>query len=280
MSDRSPDDDAVGAELRRLFDDDRLDVRPVAGAGDAIVAGARRRRRRRAAVASGGGTLAVLVLVGGGLALTTLRGGDDQPQPPVAAMPQTTTTTSALGSPSASSASPERSEPTLGESQAPPSPEQQSPQSPPTRSSTSAASTSASVYIDRPMLRPDGYRQLTLGMSYQEAAATGLLGPAESTTPPAENACATYAVTDGTNAIDDVTISRANGIVRFRAADAATPQGIGAGSSLDQLRSAYSDLAVESNGYSASASAGARYSFVVATETVTELQLVARDSDC
>ncbi|MFD2397755.1 hypothetical protein ACFSVJ_14720 [Prauserella oleivorans] len=42
------DDDAVGAELRRLFGDERLDVRPAPDADRAIVSGARRRRRRRA----------------------------------------------------------------------------------------------------------------------------------------------------------------------------------------------------------------------------------------
>ncbi|MFF5989734.1 hypothetical protein [Prauserella flavalba] len=280
MTHWEPDDDALGDELRRLFDDDRLDVRPAAGAGDAIVAGARRRRRRRTVMAAGGGTLAVLALVGGGLALTTLRGGEDHRHPPVAAMPQTTTTSPVASAPSASSPSAERSEPTPGSPQTPPSVEQQPPQSQPVRPSTSTESTSASVLADRPVLGTDGYRQLALGMSYQEAAATGLLGPVETTTPPADNACATYAVTDGANAIEDVTISSANGIVRFRAADAATPEGIGAGSSLDQLRSAYSDLTTEPSGYSTSAGAGARYSFVVSTETVTELQLVALNSDC
>ncbi|MBK1784423.1 hypothetical protein [Prauserella cavernicola] len=274
-------DDRLGAELRRLFGDERLDMNPRADSGKAIVAGAQRRRKRRAAMATGGGTLAVLALVGGTLAVSTLRGGDEPANVPPAAMPQTSPTTSqALSSPSSSvdATQSEAEEPGPSGSAEPPD----APASPPESSWSSASSSPPSMgtkFVD-PTLGPEGYRELSLGMSFGDANSTGLISTTRMMPPSSGTPCSTYRVSDGTDAVSDVTISEANGIVRFRAAEAKTADGIGAGSSLEQLRSTYPDLTTESSGYSASAGANARYSFAVTDETVTDLQLVAVSSDC
>lgn len=273
------DDDTVGDELRKLFGDDRLDVRPAPGADRAIVSGARRRRRRRAAAGAGAGTLAVLGLIGGGLALSGVGQGGAPRDANVAAAPTSPEATGTVSMPSS---------PTGAGSEAPPSSspawttslsERQDP--PPTSSPATSVPEdveSGRVLAAAPVLGPDGYLSLRLGMSYRDATATGLLDPGSG--PPAQEGCASYRLAEGAATISEITISGGDGIVRFRAADAQTPEGIRSGSSLDQLRSAYSDLSGESNGYVASASESARYVFTVAQDTVSQVQLESRDADC
>ncbi|MEO6081494.1 MAG: hypothetical protein ABIQ18_00100 [Umezawaea sp.] len=66
-------------ELRRLFQDQRLDIPVRPGADEALVTGARRVRRRRIALASAGSTFAVAALVAGGIALSGLGGASSMP---------------------------------------------------------------------------------------------------------------------------------------------------------------------------------------------------------
>lgn len=273
------DDDAVGAELRRLFGDERLDVRPAPDADRAIVSGARRRRRRRAAAGAGAGTLVVLGLVGGGLALSGV-GREDVPRDANVAAAPTSTEEPAASSPRAPSS-------TVGGTQAPPPSVETPPtgerkvlpppSSPPVTSPAQRAE-SGEVLAARPVLGPDGYLSLRLGMSYQDATATGLVSPDPG--PPPAQGCAHYQLTEGTATIREITISGDDGIVRFGAGDAQTPEGVGNGSSLDQLRSTYSGLTAESDGYVASASASARYVFTVADDAVSQVQLESLDANC
>jgi len=78
-------------ELRRLFQDDRLEIQVKPGADAAMVTGARRVRRRRVALASAASTLAVATVVAGGVALSGIAGSADLP--PAASSVLTTTTT-------------------------------------------------------------------------------------------------------------------------------------------------------------------------------------------
>lgn len=78
-------------ELRRLFQDDRLEIQVKPGADEAVVTGARRLRRRRVAMASAASTLAVATVVAGGVALSGVAGPTDLP--PAASSVLTTTTT-------------------------------------------------------------------------------------------------------------------------------------------------------------------------------------------
>lgn len=78
-------------ELRRLFQDQRLDIPVKPGADDAVVTGARRVRRRRRALASAGSAFAVAALVAGGVALAGL--GGPTSMPPAGPAPSTVTKT-------------------------------------------------------------------------------------------------------------------------------------------------------------------------------------------
>lgn len=78
-------------ELRRLFQDQRLDIPVRPGADEAVVIGARRVRRKRIALASAGSTFAVAALVAGGIALSGLGGASSMP--PAGPSPSTVTRT-------------------------------------------------------------------------------------------------------------------------------------------------------------------------------------------
>ncbi|HWO64846.1 MAG TPA: hypothetical protein VNO31_32890, partial [Umezawaea sp.] len=78
-------------ELRRLFQDQRLDIPVKPGADHAVVTGARRVRRRRVALASAGSAFAVAALVAGGVALAGL--GGTASMPPAGSTPSTVTRT-------------------------------------------------------------------------------------------------------------------------------------------------------------------------------------------
>jgi len=79
-------------ELRRLFQDQRLDIPVKAGADDAVVTGARRVRRNRRMLASAGSAFAVAALVAGGIALAGL--GSPTSLPPASTSTATTTESS------------------------------------------------------------------------------------------------------------------------------------------------------------------------------------------
>ncbi|PXY31797.1 hypothetical protein [Prauserella muralis] len=278
MTDR---DDQLDAELRRLFDDERLGLLPKPDAAQSVVAGARRIRRRRAAMAGSGGALVVLALVGGGLLLGGQRQPMETPDAHIAAPPAGTGGTSSVTTTAQPTSPPQvRSLPGT-----PPVDSSSESESPATSSRQSTARTTSSLPPDASTLRaapvfgPESYQKLTLGMSYRDAAATGMLAGADQSPPP-ENACSTYRLAEGATAIRDVTISGSAGVVVIRAGEAVTPEGIGAGSSLDQVRAAYPDLASESAGYSASAGANSRYFFTASDDSVTEVQLRASGSSC
>jgi hypothetical protein len=128
------------------------------------------------------------------------------------------------------------------------------------------------------VLGPSGYKKLALGMSYEQAVATGMLAQGKDAAPP-EGACDVYRLAEGHGAIMDVTISGARGIVSFRASGAPTAEGIVAGAPVEQLRATYPDLTAESGGYSATAGGG-RYHFATKGDTVTEVRLDAGDPGC
>lgn len=273
-------EDQLDAELRRLFDDERIGLRPRHDAAETVVAGARRLRRRRTVAAGGGGTLAVLALVGGSLLLGGQRPPAETPDARIAAPPASTGASLASTSAEVTSQPEQMSPP--GSAPEKTSSQRAEPRTSSSRESTEQAASSAlpeaSALLAAPTLGPQGYHQLTLGMSYRDAEATGMLaGPVKA---PPEDACSTYQLAEGTVAVHDVTISGTAGVVMFRAAEAVTPEGIGAGSSLERLRATYSDLTAESTGYSATAGPAARYFFTASDDSVTEVQLRAADWPC
>ncbi|MFD4251832.1 hypothetical protein [Amycolatopsis thermoflava] len=263
-------DDELGDELRRLFDDDRLAIRPAPGAESAIVRGARRRRRRRTAVAASGGVLTAALLITAGLVATRQDPGVHQAAQPTTAAP--TTTSEAPGPVVVPPSFPEL--PT--QPSAPSSTTTVLPAPPPAGTSTRSPSSSSRTTV-RPepaavVLGPTGYGPLRLGMSFDEAKATGLL--ADAGTAPAE--CTTYRLTEGTANVASVAISPTGGVVVFTATGARTPEKVGAGSTVAELRTAYPDLTAGAGNYSAAAGSGANYTFYVdSAETVVRWELVA-----
>ncbi|WP_199430744.1 hypothetical protein [Qaidamihabitans albus] len=273
-------DDELDLELQRLFADERLDVRPIAGAQEAIVAGARRRRRRRTAAAGGGGALAVVAFVVGGMLLAGGRPPEQRHDHHVAAPAGTErVTTTRAGSPAPRSESETvRSSPVRRTSAAPRSStgSLSRPSAPP---SVSVPTSKQGQIMSVAVLGPDGYKALKLNMPYDKAAGTGMLA-ADSSAPAAES-CTSYRLAEGADAIRAVVISGARGVVAFNAGSAQTAEGIAAGSPVRDLESAYAELAPEpSGGYSAPAGSGARYYFGTADDTVTQVRLANTETGC
>jgi hypothetical protein len=170
-------------ELRRLFQDQRLDIPVRPGADEAVVAGARRVRRNRIALASAGSTFAVAALVAGGIALSGLGGASSMPP----AGPSTVTKT------------------VTAEPKTPPS---------------------GSV----------GFGDLKLGMSEEDAVATGFLtkGPDDAL------GCHTYYTMGHPDLVGAVVVSPTAGVVRITIPDTAkTSMGIGVGSTVAELKARY-----------------------------------------
>jgi hypothetical protein len=239
------DDEELDGELRRLFGDARLDVRPREGAEEAVVAGARRIRRRRAARATVGGALTAVLLVAGSLALTG---------------PQSTPDT----------------EP-IGQALTPPAGASNRTTSMPRPMSTDSPSLSRGPLLSGPVLGPTGYGTLKLGMSFQDAKATEMLAGAD--TPP--TSCMTYQLSEGTSAVSSASVSPTGGVFRFTADGARTPEGIEVGSTSAQLRAAYRDLAKGTAAYTASTGSGGSYVFYVDDQNVvTSWELIGPAGTC
>lgn len=214
-------------ELRRLFDDDRLDVAVRPDADRVIVAGAKRIRRRRF-VAATAGVVAAAVLLGSGVALA----GDGMPsslppaRPPTThptttePPPTTTMRTTTTPPPPASPPGTERVATRTGES----THEQTTTGQPPT--------TPEPVVVTDAVFGPTGYGPLVLGMSLDAAVATGALGEALWD----NGICTRYPINGG----GQVLVSHAYGTTAISAGPSArTPEGIAFGSTVADVRAAY-----------------------------------------
>lgn len=242
--------DDLEGDLRRLFSDERLDLRPREEARAAILAGARRVRRRRVLTTATGGFLAAILLVGAVLYLGGPRGGQEQVAAPA----------------------PERSAGEPAYTYAPPPVPISAPPRGPVTGAGTAPRMSGVPLSTVAVLGPAGYGALRLGMSFAEAKASGQLAAAD--TPPA--GCSRYALREGTGAVGSVLISATDGIVGFDATTARTPESIHIGSTLAQLSAAYPDLVRTSDGYAAPAGGGGTYQFTVDdNDQVTGLRLAA-----
>ncbi|HVW40416.1 MAG TPA: hypothetical protein VHC18_03605 [Amycolatopsis sp.] len=268
-------EDDLDRELRRLFSDERLDVLPRAGVETEILAGARRVRRRRTTLAVTGGALTVALLLGAGVIVTDLRSGHEQaaapPAQPELSLSSTTSTQLPQSPvPSSSGVSPDGSAPPGGAPQTAPSstPERSSRTS--TAPSTSAARSDNTPLATGPVLGPNGYNKLQLGMSFDAAKATGLLAGTDA----APDNCGDYQLTEGASAVGDVEISATYGIVSFQATGARTPEKVKIGSTKDQLEAAYPSLSGSGNAYSASSGTGGTYVFSVDSGKIVGLKLV------
>lgn len=217
-------------ELRRLFTSDRMDVAVRPDAKEVIIAGAGRLRRRRITTATAGGALVVVGAVVAGLLLAS--GGRDA-MPPATITPTTERLTSSAVSPSSEVTSTSRtsSSPAQpGTLDAPPAQNT----SPPT--GTSDARVTDPPDTDAPVVGPTGYRGIRLGMTLQEARATGLLGDPIYE---AEGGCPSYPLLiDGPFA----SASISDTVQAIYTSATQTPEGIGTGATFEQLRAVYPEL--------------------------------------
>lgn len=268
-------EDELEQRLRELFADERLDLPPPPDAGTAIVAGARRRRRRRHGVLAVTGVAAAVVAVSGGLTMINLHGEDG------------TAVISAGGS-SISVKPPENL--TAGQQPAPSVPGPTGtqdiegsastalPPSSASRPSSSQPSSKDAPALSGPLLGSDGFGTLKLGMSETQIATQGvLLSDAR-----AGAACTVYTARGtGLPSSATVVISKAVGLAVVTPQQVAhTAEGIGAGSTKDQVLAAYPAAKEEAGGITAPARAAAAYRFRLDDSGVVETSLVSVNQDC
>jgi hypothetical protein len=216
-------------ELRELFTtDDRLDVPVRADAEELIVAGARRVRRRRVVAATASGALGVVAVIVAGLVLA---GGGPNAMPPATDVPTTHRAASSarittLPSPT-SAAGPPMTAPshttTTTRTKPHPTPSHTSnPVTPPDRGYQ--------------VLGPTSLESLALGQSLADAQATGMLGPKTSDS---SGGCGVYELID-----DRVTgsVYVSTTVQAVFADPTQTPQRVGPGWTIEQVKSVYPDL--------------------------------------
>jgi hypothetical protein len=220
-------------ELKRLFRDERLDVRVAADADKTIVAGARRVRRRRIALVTAAGVLSLLAVGAGTMVLTRGPSSSDSATPPTS-LPITTS-----DSPTIISSTPAPSPtgiPTLSQVK----PGEPSVSSRTTSSSSPVPRTAATVApIAATVLGPTGYGPLRLGMTDAELQATGQVTSSLPSQKPV-GSCTTYAINGHTGSRLEVSAKR--GLVIIDPGPKIhTPEGIAEGATQAEVKAKYPD---------------------------------------
>jgi len=258
---------ALDDELRHLFASDRMDVPVRPDAEHIIVAGARRVRRRRIAAAATGGAVVLIVIAG-----VVLAGGQPGDMPPATRKPTTAPTTSAELVKTSDEAPPAAPPVTSDEDE----PEGTSP------STDSSEETNTSTPgLAFPVLGPTGFRGLELGQTLEEAQATGVLGDED---PAIGRQCDYYHLMVDGQAAGWVLVSDTVQAIDSDALQ--TPEGIGAGSTLDQAAAAYPDVGdqfVTQNGRAIVAAPGndnARYNLRFTDDGISRIALEADGLPC
>jgi cytoskeletal protein RodZ len=218
-------------ELKRLFRDERLDVRVAADADKTIVAGARRVRRRRIVLVTTAGVLSVLAVGAGTMVLARGTGTSDSATPPTS-LPITTS--------DSSTSLPDTPQTPSGLS-APPDVKPSVPPEPTSRTSSPTNSparvTSTAAPITATVLGPTGYGPLRLGMTDTELQATGQVsaGP-----PSPAGSCSTYTINGQTGSRLEVSAKR--GLVIIDPGPKIhTPESIAEGAAEDEVKAKYPD---------------------------------------
>jgi hypothetical protein len=261
--------------LRALFADERLDLPPPPEAGPDIMAGARRRRHRRQGLLAATGVAAAAVVVAGGLTMVRLHTDDG-----TAVMSADGSVIS--GKPpenlTAGKSSPSSSPGPTGTHDIPVSPPPGSPPPRTARPSSAQPPSKHPVVSSGPLLASDGFGSLKLGMSEAQVGALGVtLGDAR-----IGASCTTYSVRgDGVPAPATVVISKAAGLTVVTPEPTAhTVEGIGAGSTKEQVLAAYPAAEEEPGGVVAPARAGAEYHFRLGDSGVVQTSLMSLGQDC
>jgi hypothetical protein len=258
-------------ELRRLFQDDRLDVQVAAGADRIVVAGARRVRRRRVALVSAAAAVCAVGLAAGAILIigpTPASSNEVAGQPwlPITAPESSPADLSATRPPSALSGV-MSSEPT--------SPSKVS--QPPPKPGTTVATSMTSKPPTAMALGPTGYGEFRLGMSETDLVATGQVQLEVRT-----DACTQYRI-KSTAGGGYVEFSQAHGLVNINPATSSTPEHITVGSTTQQVKDTYPDFTGANGPPQAKVpgNANAVYRFMFTGEgKVSGIQLHSNDYDC
>lgn len=250
----------VDDELRRLFADDRLDLPVRADAERTITAGARRLRARRTTLTRAGVAAALVGLVGVPLALARA----DQNEPaPASRTPAGVAATSIPPSPTSPPGAP-----------------------PVTSGGATITNRPSPPPQKRTPIGPDGYGALALGMTAAQAEATGLIAP--NAQPRSSAGCLGYDYKGVPNQPDhySVLISPRYGVVRIAGRpDAATPEGVTAGTSEADVRRIYPAQAPAHGAVgewvaSAPGNPAANYWIIIRNRAVAEIRLELAVQDC
>jgi hypothetical protein len=263
-------DREIDADLRELFTSDQLDVPVRADAEEIIVTGARRVRRRRIMAATASGALGVVAAVVAGFVLA---GGTPDAMPPA-----TSTTTRPPAAPSVEVTS----LPAQSTAEAPPLGNTTT-TTPPPRPTTKKTKTSepGPPDLNYTVLGPTGLRSVKLGQTLDEAKATGMLGNVTSHT---SGGCDEYQLISDDRVAGFVYVS---GTVQEISADPAqTPQGVGPGWTLEQVKSVYQDIDEQEVTQQGQAvvpvpgNAAAVFRLGIPSGKVTSVSLAYTDSTC
>ncbi|GAA3431633.1 hypothetical protein [Kutzneria kofuensis] len=269
-------------ELRKLFADDRLDVPVRPEADRVIVTGARRVRRRRAGVVFGGGMLSVATMLVAGTAFGV--SGDAPQRTPLAAAESSGLTTTTTPPPSSTT--------TTDAPRTTVVPPPATTEEPTHTTATSTTTTSSSTPTKaKPPANPLAFGPTTvgplrLGMTVDEAEATGLIQA--NSEPQNAAGCLGYdwAGHPAAGYHYSLVFSPKYGLVRIGGrTNAETPEGIYDGSSEDDVRAVYPDQSKPHIGHDewvtpVPGNPSAHYWLTLRNHLVTDIRLELASQDC
>ncbi|HYQ63009.1 hypothetical protein [Actinophytocola sp.] len=263
-------DTDIDADLRELFASDRLAVPVRADAEQIIVTGARWVRRRRVMAATASGALGVAAAVAAGFVLAGGTPGAVPLATSTAARPPASSSVAVTSLPAPSTA---QARAVDGTTTTTPPPK-------PTTEKTDL-SKPAPPKLNYTVLGPTGLREVRLGQTLDEAKATGMLGDVTSHT---AGGCDEYQLVSDDRVAGFVYVSAT--VREISAAPAQTPQGVGPGWTIEQVRTVYPDIdeqQVTGKGEATvpvPGNAAAVFRLGVPSGTVTSVSLAYTDSTC
>ncbi len=271
-------DEDVQQKLRDLFSDERLGVRSTLNP-EAIVAGARRRRRRRHLMQTTTGVAAAVVMVGSGLTVFSIHDGDNGAIISADQLSMGASASSGMPGPGVPpSAAPPSGPPSSQAQDVPTSTAGGGPVKPP-KTTPATKPPSPGKVTTGPVLTASGFGRLQLGMSEVEAeAAVGPLRAKE-----VRGDCTYgYAEGPGVPAPTAVSLTEAQGVTVINPANTVhTPEGVGVGSTEDDILAAYPGSSKESGYYTSPAGGVSEYRIFVSNDGVAVSIVLTRvDQSC
>jgi len=225
-------------DLRKLFaDKEAFDVPVADDAAETVVQGARRIRKRRRAIAGGAGALTLAAVIGVGVGAAGIGGPSGSPpaNPSLSVVSGTTEQTSSkvvvpppVGT-TVASGTITRSTPTRTRTE-------------PRTTTTHPSATEPAPPGNPAPFGPTGFDGLSLGMTQQDAEATGVITP--NAQPDRGPECLGYDYTNFPRPAGEysVIIAGTGGVTRLTSlTNAVTPEGVFPGVSLDKVRTTYPD---------------------------------------